>query len=611
MIIENEYPPYFEWLLAAGLNPGALWIWLLTVVCLLVIGLLASFIGLTVIHGPAKAGDLIFKALAGVVNDVVHLSPRRVYALARLAVQEAVRRRVLVGFMLFILILLFAGWFLDPGRTDPAKLYLSFVVNATSYLVLFLALVLSAFSLPADLQNKTIYTIVTKPVRPAEVVLGRTLGFAAVGTCLLAVMGLMSYIFVVRTLDHTHTLTADDLAPKAPTENGTVPPNHTGTAARHRHEVKAEQITRLGEEGYGVTETEQGHYHEITAVKRDGTTEYRLGPPLGQLKARVPVRGKLRFRDRGGKPAERGINVGNEWLYHSYIEGGTPAAGIWRFSGVTRDRFPDGIVLEMAIRVFRSYKGTVDRPILGSITLRNPDTGVEHLLENFQAKEYAVDPHEIPLELDNEDPQGPKIDLFGELVSEDGDLEVEIRCLERAQFYGLAGPSVYLLRREGTPWINFAKGYIAIWLQMVLVTAFGVMWSTFLNGPVALLATIGSMVGGFFVTFLQSLALNRSLGGGTFESLLRIGQQKNLTEQLEQNFTSAVAVGLDKVTRIPLFVVSRVLPNLRELNDVQYVADGYDISADLLAIHLTTGLGYLVPVLLLGFLFFKLREVAK
>ncbi|HEX5442988.1 MAG TPA: hypothetical protein VFW87_04125, partial [Pirellulales bacterium] len=192
-----------------------------------------------------------------------------------------------------------------------------------------------------------------------------------------------------------------------------------------------------------------------------------------------------------------------------------------------------------------------------------------------------------------------------------GDLEVEIRCLERAQFYGLAGPSVYLLRREGTPWINFAKGYIAIWLQMVLVTAFGVMWSTFLNGPVALLATIGSMVGGFFVTFLQSLALNRALGGGTFESLLRIGQQKNLTEQLEQNFTSAVAVGLDKVTRIPLFVVSRVLPNLRELNDVQYVADGYDISADLLAIHLTTGLGYLVPVLLLGFLFFKLREVAK
>lgn len=610
MIIENEYPPYVEWLLAAGISPGALWIWLLTNVALLVLGLLASFIFLTVRHGPAKAGDLIFRALAGVTDDVLHTSPRRVYALARLAVQEAIRRRVLVGFVLFILILLFAGWFLDPGRTDPAKLYLSVVINATSYLVLFLALVLSAFSLPADLQNKTIYTIVTKPVRPSEVVLGRTLGFTAVGTGLLVVMGVLSYVFVVRTLDHTHTLTADDLAPKTPTEKGLVPPNKTGTTAHHRHEIKPEQIELLAQEGHAQTAPEQGHYHEITAISREGETEYRLGPPLGQLKARVPVYGKLAFRDRGGKPAEKGINVGNEWTYHSYIEGGSPAAGIWKFSGVTRDGFPQGIVLELAIRVFRTFKGDVNQPVLGSITLRNPSKPNEPIpLKNFRAAEYAIDRHEIPVEF--KDANGRQLDLFRDVVSDDGELEVEIRCLERSQFYGLARPSVYLLRREGTPWVNFAKGYVAIWLQMVLITAFGVMWSTFLNGPVAMLATLGSMVGGFFVTFLQSLALNRSLGGGTFESMLRIGQQKNLTEQLEQDVTSTVAVLLDKVFRIPLYVVSRVLPDLRAMNDVKYVADGYNISGDLLAIHLTTGLGYVIPVLLLGFLFFKLREVAK
>lgn len=610
MIIENEFPPYFEWLLAAGLAPGALWIWLLTNVALLVAGLLGSFIFLTVRHGPTKSGDLIFKALAGVTDDVVHTSPRRVYALARLAVQEALRRRVLVGFMLFILILLFAGWFLDPGRTDPAKLYLSFVINATSYLVLFVALVLSAFSLPADLQSKTIYTVVTKPVRPSEVVLGRTLGFAAVGTGLLLVMGLFSYIFVVRTLDHTHTLTADDLAPKAPTEKGLVPPNKTGTTARHRHVVNPDQIALLAQEGHAETEPEQGHYHEITAFSRDGETEYRLGPPLGQLRARVPVYGTLMFRDRGGKPAEKGINVGNEWTYHSYIEGGSPAAGIWKFTGVTPDGFPNGIVLELSIRVFRTFKGTIDQPVLGSITLRNPTKPNEPItLKNFRAAEYAIDRHEIPAQF--KDAKGREIDLFRDVVSDDGKMEVEIQCLERSQFYGLARPSVYLLRREGTPWVNFAKGYVAIWLQMLLVTAFGVMWSTFLNGPVAMLATLGSIVGGFFVSFLQNLALNKSLGGGTFESMLRISQQKNLTEQLETDVTSAVAVMLDKIFRIPLFVVSRILPNFQELNDVNYVADGYNISGDLLAIHLTTGLGYFIPVMLLGFLFFKLREVAK
>ena len=38
---------------------------------------------------------------------------------ARLAVQESLRRRVLVVFGVFILILLFAGWYLDRESIDP------------------------------------------------------------------------------------------------------------------------------------------------------------------------------------------------------------------------------------------------------------------------------------------------------------------------------------------------------------------------------------------------------------------------------------------------------------------------------------------------------------
>ena len=132
--------------------------------------------------------------------DLVHLSPRRVWALARLAIQESIRRRVVVVFAVFILILLFAGWFLDPGSIDPARLYLDFVLTATSYLVLLLALFLSSLSLPADIKNRTLHTVVTKPVRASEVVLGRIVGFTAVGTLLLLVMGAISYVFVERGL---------------------------------------------------------------------------------------------------------------------------------------------------------------------------------------------------------------------------------------------------------------------------------------------------------------------------------------------------------------------------------------------------------------------------
>ncbi len=530
----------------------------------------------------------------------------RVFALAKLAVQESIRRRVLVGFGVFVVILAFAGWFLDPGKTDPAKLYLSFVLTSTSYLVLLLALLLSAFSLPADIQNRTIYTIVTKPVRPSEVVLGRTLGFSAIGTALLFLMGLGSYGFVSRTLDHTHGLTEEDLLPMEVAADEGVEAGkqgRTGFTGGHRHEVQ------LDAEGNGETKPAQNHTHRVTAVERDGRTEYVVGPPLGQFKARVPVYGKLSFKDRSGNPTDKGINVGNEWTYRSYIEGASQAAATWRFKNLRKQDFPDGMTLEMTIRVFRTYKGDINRGIGGTITLKNPNKPeVKHVLKNFVANEFSVDRHLIPLKLTTEDNQ--TIDVFEDLV-DDGELDIELTCLDASQFFGMAQPDVYLLQREGAPWLNFAKGYVGIWLQMVLITTFGVMWSTFLNGAVAMLATIATMIGGFFVQFLTRLSLNQEYGGGTFESLIRIVKQDNVMTPLEETYTNTVAMWLDKIERVPLWVVAHLLPDLPAMSDVSYVSSGFDISPDLLLIHITTALGYVVPVLIAGFLFFKVREVAK
>src|SRR5581483_5262928 len=104
--LENPYPPYFEWLFSAGIVPGAFWIWLLTVVLFILASLFLAWLFSSVRYGPMKSGDLIFKTLVGLIDDLVHTSPRRVFALARLAVQESIRRRVLAGFIVFVLILL-------------------------------------------------------------------------------------------------------------------------------------------------------------------------------------------------------------------------------------------------------------------------------------------------------------------------------------------------------------------------------------------------------------------------------------------------------------------------------------------------------------------------
>src|SRR5262245_39548745 len=97
-----------------------------------VLGLLALVVGFLVAafrYGPVAGGDVVYRMVRTGLSDLVSISPRRILALAWLAVQESLRRRVLVGFAVFLLILLFAGWFLDTKSTAPVTLYLSFVLT--------------------------------------------------------------------------------------------------------------------------------------------------------------------------------------------------------------------------------------------------------------------------------------------------------------------------------------------------------------------------------------------------------------------------------------------------------------------------------------------------
>jgi len=93
----------------------------------------------------------------------------------------------------------------------------------------------------------------------------------------------------------------------------------------HRHKVITSPAGKADH-----TETEQRHWHSLAAHEKDGKTTYEVGSAEGMLEARVPVYGKLEFLDRTGKPAEKGINVGDEWTYRSFITGGSLAAAVWR-----------------------------------------------------------------------------------------------------------------------------------------------------------------------------------------------------------------------------------------------------------------------------------------
>ncbi|MBX7074736.1 MAG: ABC transporter permease [Pirellulales bacterium] len=591
MVLETEPLPFGQWL------PEALNTWLQVVGLLALAALLLAFFIAAVRNGPVRALEITLSGLGAALGDLLRISPRRVIALARLSIKEAIHRRVLVAFGVFILVLLFAGWFLDTASDEPARLYLSFVLTTTSYLALLLGLFVSVFSLPSDIQNRTIYTVVTKPVRPSELVLGRMLGFGAVGTAMLAVTGVVSYFFVVRGLDHTHTIVASRMTPISAEEDGGFR-GQTELASNHRHQVFVDA------NGVGRTDTEQGHYH---GVRQEGD-QFVVTPPIGMLVARVPIYGKLAFRDRTGSPIAKGVNVGEEWTYRSYIEGGTLATAVWGFDNLSADQLAGGLPIEMTIRVFRTHKGDIEKGILGSLVLRNPQTGKASAARNFIAKEFTTDVHHIPARLSDAD--GNPLDLYRDLVA-DGRLQVELQCLQPGQYFGMAQPDVYIRASDASFTQNFIKGYLGMWLQMMLVTAAGVMFSTFLNGAVAMLATLAGVIAGFFIPFLQQISTGTFLGGGPVEALYRIVSRMNVTVPLEPGPGTTFINMCDQAFRFALGKVLAIVPDFAGLSNVDYVAYGFDIPADLLWTHVVKGIAYLVPIFIAGFLFFRTREVAR
>ena len=91
---------------------------------------------------------------------------------------------------------------------------------------------------------------------------------------------------------------------------------------------------------------------------------------------------------------------------------------------------------------------------------------------------------------------------------------MELQCIPRSQFFGVGPDDVYLLAREGRFDVNFAKGCVGIGLQMVLTVVLGVVFSTCLSGPVAMLATAATVGAALLRPFLLDVGQGRVGGGG-------------------------------------------------------------------------------------------------
>ncbi len=584
----------YDWLIThGGLLQGVTLALTLTI-----LGLFISYVVAMVRVGPSEG----FYAVAKVISDLFRIDlpgtrVSRLWAIAKLAFMEAIRRKVLVVFVIFILACMFAGWLLDLRTDHPAQLYITFVLNSTNLLVLLLGLFISTFSLPADIKNRTIYTIVTKPVRATEIVIGRIIGFSIIGSIILAFLGVFSYIFVVRGLEHTHEIASIS-------QDGRQ--GKTEVSALHDHTFK------LDANGNGETSEAKGHFHEITSKVVNGKTTYIVGHPKGELSAKVPMYGTLTYTDRRGVEGP-GINVGYMSEYRKFIAGGSLSSAKWQFEGVKKKDFEalDALVIEMNIEAFRTFKGDIVTPVRGSIILRSPDETIESDRRSFLVKE-SLDRKVIPRKIKGfRNNQPATLDIFDDIVV-DGKLEVIVRCEDSQQYLGMAASDLTLQAIERPFWLNFAKGYISIWLQMVIVICFGVMYSTFLSGPVAMVATMSTLGLGFFGSQVDYFFKVQESGGGPLEAIVRIVTQKGVMLDLDLG-NQALENTIRNIDYVLMYAVSSLknaLPDFSRLGTSDFVVYGVDLFDSLLFRHIAITFGFFLLTSFVAYFFVKTREMA-
>ncbi|HBJ86929.1 MAG TPA: hypothetical protein DDZ88_24335, partial [Verrucomicrobiales bacterium] len=130
----------------------------------------------------------------------VRFSPQRVWTMAMATVTQLVRMKILVFLLLFCLMAIGLGFaFSVINPEQQLNLLKSVTLGALQIFSIVFGVVATALLLPKDLEDRTLYTILSKPVPRFDYLLGKLLGvLLLIGGGLILMDGILSLILWLR-----------------------------------------------------------------------------------------------------------------------------------------------------------------------------------------------------------------------------------------------------------------------------------------------------------------------------------------------------------------------------------------------------------------------------
>lgn len=541
-------------------------------------------------RGQLTIGDYILST-SGALALVVALTPMllgvlrmrwgRIWALARLSIKEAIRSRVVLVFGFMTLVFLFADWFVPYHAEDQVRNYVRVLYWSITPLFLMTAGLLGSLSIPNDIKNQSIHTIVTKPVEKFEIVLGRFLGYGSLLSVGLAAVSVVSLLYVERGVNEE----ARNESYKA-----RVPVFGQLRFIGTRDALKGDSVGREFEYRGYITGTMPGGtavrqyavfaFHDIPAelAQRDGPVNceftfdiFRLSK--GEENKDIPctfafVTGEHDLADINDRLAkiqnERAEKAGNL---------------------VNREAFNEHIIDRYGVFVV-------------------PGFGVTDYHTQTIAVPSAVFRKALADGAERKDPNHPLLMVF---------VNVDPDPLRQGQMLGAARRDFYILAAERPFWANFLKGIAGMWCTYMLVLGVAVACSTYLSGMISWLCTMFFFGAGMFTEYLQQLSENRVPGGGPAEAIYRITTSRVIASPLDQSPATAVLRGTDEVFGWALRRLLNLIPDVNRFDLHAYVANGFDVPFTnvLLIDNLIPLAAYMLPWAILAYYLMKYREIAN
>jgi len=496
-----------------------------------------------------------FWGVIGAIKDVSEISARRIWALAMLTAREAIRRKALLVFGVFALLFMFGSWFLSsPGEKADIQIqrHVVFVFTAISWLVLPVVLMLSCWGIPEDIKARSMHTVVTKPVRRIEIVLGRMLGFSLIATLVVAVMAVAGYIWIDR---------------------------------------------QVSQDAHGQLVCKVPVYGKLAFLDRQGQP----------ASAGINVGDVWTFRSY----IEGSTKACAIWEFDGLSEASLMALPATKDREATR-----GLRVQTGFESFRTHKGVMSSGLLCQLKLVNPSTNLRVPLPAFEVAEYRGDANVTPIPAsltyyDSEARKNKTVDLLKDVVA-DGRLKIEARCLNGEQFLGMARPDMFIRTADRSFAVGYFKAITGIWLQALVIVMIGVAVSCFLKGPVATLMTFAVLiVGQSFRGLIDKIVSGDQLGGGPLESIYRMVTHLNQTVDLDLSKTVTGTIKwTDWLSQQGIWLVQQTFPNFQYFGMSPYVAKGFDVDFRAAIVpSLAVALAYFIPCVLLGYFALKLREL--